>query len=84
MLTANLDSQDDRERLLTAAKAGSGECVSELLKLYCHHLRILAETQLDGRLRARVSPSDVVQETLLEAPCGFAQFRGQSEEEFLA
>lgn len=84
MPIVNLDSQEDRERLLASAKAGKGECVATLLNLYCHHLRILAETRLDARLRARVSPSDVVQETLYEAHCGFAQFRGQCEAEFLA
>ena len=84
MLNVNLDSQEDRQRLFASAKAGVGESVGMLLKLYCQHLQILAQTQLDGRLRTRVSPSDVVQETLLEAHRGFPQFRGQTEAEFLA
>ena len=84
VLTVNFDSQEDRERLFSSAKAVGGESIGLLLKLYCQHLQILAQTQLDVRLRARVSPSDVVQETLFEAHRGFAQFRGQTEAEFLA
>lgn len=79
-----LDSQDDRQRSFALALAGQTDGLGTLLKLYCTHLRILAESQLDPRLRARVSPSDVVQETLFEAHCGFAQFRGTTEGEFAA
>ena len=41
-------------------------------------------THLDESIRSRVSPSDVVQETLLEAHQGFAAFRGRTEAELLA
>lgn len=84
MLAVSADSQDDRQRLLESAQRGGGEQVGQLLRLYWQHLRLLAETQLDGRLRRRVSPSDVVQETFFEAHRDFGQFRGRSEREFLA
>jgi RNA polymerase sigma-70 factor (ECF subfamily) len=45
---------------------------------------VLATTQLDQRLRRRVAPSDLVQETLLAAHRDFGKFRGHSEREFLA
>ena len=45
---------------------------------------LLATTQLERRLQPRVSPSDIVQETMLRAHRHFAQFRGQSERELLA
>jgi RNA polymerase sigma-70 factor (ECF subfamily) len=54
------------------------------LQLYRNYLKLLATTQIDEKLRARFSPSDVVQETLLEAHRDFHQFRGQSGTEFLA
>ncbi len=69
--------------LLHSAKAGETEKLGELLQLYANYLKILATTQLDNKLRQRVSPSDIVQETLLEAHRDFPQFRGQSEPELL-
>lgn len=70
--------------LLKSAKTGETEKLGELLEVYVNYLKILATTQLDAKLRHRVSPSDIVQETLLEAHRDFPQFRGQSEPELLA
>lgn len=71
------------DALLHTAKLGETERLGELLQLYVNYLRILATTQLDTKLRTRISPSDVVQETLLEAHRDFGQFRGNSEPELL-
>jgi len=68
--------QDDRS--LDADGLGS------ILQLYWNYLHLLAEAQLDRRLRVRFSPSDLVQETFLEAHRDFPQFRGTTEGEFLA
>jgi RNA polymerase sigma-70 factor (ECF subfamily) len=45
---------------------------------------VLAATQVEQRLQPRVSPSDVVQETMLRAARNFRQFRGTTEPELLA
>ena len=58
--------------------------LGNILQLYWNYLHLLAEAQLDRRLRVRFSPSDLVQETLLEAHRDFPQFRGTTEAEFLA
>ncbi len=50
---------------------------------YCNYLTILASTQLDKRLQRRLSPSDLVQDTLLAAQRDFPDFRGQCERELL-
>jgi RNA polymerase sigma-70 factor (ECF subfamily) len=47
-------------------------------------LILLARVQMDARLRARLHPSDVVQQTLLEACRQHDQFRGRGEEELAA
>jgi RNA polymerase sigma-70 factor, ECF subfamily len=58
--------------------------LGQLLQSYRNYLTILATTQVDRRLRRRLSPSDLVQEAMLEAHCDFMQFRGSSERELLA
>lgn len=72
------------EYLLAAARDGSAESLGQLLQTYLSYLKLLAHTQLVSNVRVRVSPSDVVQETLLEAHRDFGKFRGGSEPEFLA
>jgi len=74
----------DTRGLLSRARKGDRECIGELLTLYRNYLSLLASTQLERRLRPRVSPSDIVQETMLKAHRHFGQFRGKSEAEFLA
>ncbi len=69
--------------LIGKAREGDPESLGTLLEWYCHYLQILASTQLDHRLRRRVSPSDLVQETLLAAHRDFAHFRGNSQAELL-
>lgn len=68
---------------LEQAKQGDKAAIGVMLEWYCNYLTILASTQLDQRLRRRVSPSDLVQETLLAAHRDFADFRGQSERELI-
>ncbi len=72
------------EQLLTEARTGSDECLGRLLEYYANYLKLLATTQIDDKLRARCSPSDIVQETFYEAHRDFGKFRGGSEAEFMA
>lgn len=78
------DSTVSDQHLLAQAKAGSDEGLGRLLETYKNYLRLLVIAQLEQRLRARVSPSDVIQETFLEVHRDFGQFRGVTMAEFLA
>lgn len=48
------------------------------------YLTVLARGQLDQRLRAKVDASDIVQQTLLQAHRGAADFRGADEAQLAA
>jgi RNA polymerase sigma-70 factor, ECF subfamily len=54
-------------RLLLAAIDGPDANVGELLDAYRPFLLAVAEAQLDADLRRKASPSDLVQETIIEA-----------------
>ncbi len=72
------------ETAIHAIRQGAPQRLGELLESYRNYLRLLATTQIDEKLRARMSPSDLVQETMLGAYRDFGQFRGRSERELLA
>ncbi|MCI0458217.1 MAG: hypothetical protein L0Z62_14730 [Gemmataceae bacterium] len=60
------DSEETR-RLLERAQAGDRQAVEQLFTQHRAQLRRFVELHLDAPLRARVDPSDVVQEAQLEA-----------------
>jgi RNA polymerase sigma-70 factor (ECF subfamily) len=80
----NSHAQGEIDQLFASARQGSSSCLGRLLTLYSNYLKLLIAAQLDDRLRVRVSPSDIVQETFFEAHRDFHQFRGQSTGEFVA
>ena len=72
------------ELMLSQALAGSRESFGRLLHRYRNYLKLLAVAQLDRKLHRRISPSDVVQETFLDANRDFEKFQGKSNGEFCA
>jgi RNA polymerase sigma-70 factor, ECF subfamily len=69
--------------LLVAARDGRPSDVWALLDLYRGYLTRLAAARIPPGLRAKAGPSDLVQDTLLEAHRDLAGFRGQTEAEWL-
>ncbi len=78
------DDSANLDQLLALARKHQGEHLGALLDLYRNYLRLLAQTQIDLHLQGRVDPSDLVQETMLEAFRDFGQFRGETEGQLLA
>ena len=84
LAAAKLEEGLDVDALLAEARKGEGGNIGELLQHYRNYLMLLATTQVERRLAPRVSPSDIVQETMLKAHRHFGQFQGQTERELLA
>lgn len=74
----------DVPSMISRARLGDMSTVGALLQIYRNYLLVLAATQIENRIQPRVSPSDVVQETMLRAHKNFGQFRGTTEAELLA
>jgi RNA polymerase sigma-70 factor (ECF subfamily) len=80
----HIESTSRPEHLLSAARGGEREALGVLLEVYRNYLRLLARAQIDLHLQAKMNPSDIVQETFLEAFRDFGQFCGRTEAEFVA
>lgn len=84
VVTESSGSLPPTEEMISRVRLGNTEALGELLQLYRNYLTILAKSQIDNRLRRRMSTSDLVQETMLAAHRDFEQFRGGSEGEWVA
>jgi len=58
--------------------------IDVVLSRYRGYLRMLAELQLDPRLRGKLDASDLVQQSMIQAYEAWDQLRGASDEERLA
>ena len=61
------DTQPDTDQLLKRVSAGDPSATQELLDRYRPRLRAMVAVHLDQRISARIDPSDVVQEAMVEA-----------------
>jgi RNA polymerase sigma-70 factor (ECF subfamily) len=68
---------------LARARQGDGEALGKLLQAYRQYIELMARLQLDRELRQKIAPSDVAQETFVQAHRCFHQFEGATEAELL-
>ncbi len=71
-------------RMNYAGHAEDGGSIGEMLNACRAYLTVVAYAELPQDLAGKVAPSDIVQETLMEAYVGFDRFRGKSREELLS
>jgi RNA polymerase sigma-70 factor (ECF subfamily) len=69
---------------ISAAREGSAEAMGKLAEACRGYLLLVANGELNPRLRGKVGASDIVQETLLRAQQGIGGFRGAGEAQLLA
>ncbi len=74
----------DTVQLIAAARGGSREALGDLLGGSRRYLLAVADAEVSSQIRVKESPSDIVQETFLDALCVFARFTGQSRRELFA
>src|SRR6516165_6400011 len=79
-----MSAKVDPSELIRRCRAGEGQARELLFQHYQAYLKVLARAQLGRHLRTKCDPSDVVQQTLLEAHRDFATFQGTHEGELLA
>jgi RNA polymerase sigma-70 factor (ECF subfamily) len=79
-----MSAQLAASELIRRCRNGEADAREQLFARYQHYLYVLAQAQLGKHLRVKCAPSDLVQQTLLEAHRDFAGFQGQHESELLA
>lgn len=67
---------------IEAAQSGCTESFGVLAEHCRRYLLLIATGELGDDLRAKIAPSDLVQETMVRAQRGIQQFSGRSEGEF--
>jgi len=72
------------DECIRQAQQGCSHALGHLYKQCHRYLLLIANRELDEQLRAKVGPSDIVQETMLKAQHSFESFAGSSEGELRA
>jgi RNA polymerase sigma-70 factor (ECF subfamily) len=72
------------DQLIARARDGDLAALGRLLELYRNYLRLVARSMIGSALRAKLDPSDLIQETFLKAHREFADFAGRREQELVA
>lgn len=75
---------EDIPTLLADARAGCPKSLGKVFEAMRGQLLMLADRELPEAVRAKIGPSDLVQETAIDMQQNFTQFRGKTAEECFA
>ncbi len=88
MIDSRRDGSEPADRplsaLLSAARGGTTSDMGQLFEATRRYLLLVANRSLDAQLHAKIAPSDLVQETFIDAHRDFSRFNGDSEAELFA
>ena len=70
--------------LVDLARAGDQQAIGGLIDRWRKYLLLIANEDLEQDLHAKIAPSDIVQQSMLDAQQHLGDFRGSSEVEFRA
>ena len=73
------ENSDELRKLLDSVLAGDGEALASVFSIYRDRLRRMVELRMDVRLRGRVSPSDILQESYLGALQRLPHYQASSD-----
>jgi len=68
--------------LIERVRTGDDSAQSELVQQVQSYVSLMADKNLDQKLRHVVGPSDIVQQTMIKLVNGIGQFQGDSTPEF--
>lgn len=76
--------QESVPQFVAAARQGSIDALGRLLDSYRSYLRHVCQRQIPRELQGKVAPSDVIQETLIEAQQAFDRFTSDTHSKLQA
>ena len=79
-----MDAHADIRDLIAAARRGAPDAIGRLFEAARGDLLQVAARELPADVRGKVGPSDVVQETAIDAHRDFARFNGATRDELFA
>jgi DNA-directed RNA polymerase specialized sigma24 family protein len=79
-----MDAGADIRELIERARSGRGDAIGRIFEAARGNLLDLADRELPSDLRAKIGPSDIVQETAVDMQRDFGQFTGTTPEECFA
>lgn len=76
--------EEEFERLLSQARSGDRTAVGELLNNFRNYLLLIANQDIDPKIKGKLGSSDIVQESMLTAHQNIDAFQGSSKPELMA